>query len=260
MTVTASKFHRIKASKPAKTVVCECHRCCGSGIFGNHGQCWRCGGNGRDPRDRDWAYPADWTDEQCQAHADAREARNQAARERNARKRTAEALASLKANVELCPGLAQFFDPGTVICRVEEVHKAFGGCSMASKLIVDTVRSFTLSEKQVAVVAAAIARHEGFQARRAAEAALLVDVPAGRAEIEGEVLSIKHTEFEYRFGSALQTKILVKCNGFKVFGTAPASIVADVAKGSRVRFTATLQPKERGFGFFSRPTGGEIVG
>lgn len=59
-------------------------------------------------------------------------------------------------------------------------------------------------------------------------------------------------------------------NGLVAGGVEPSQALKQVAeqyphcerptlKGQRVRFTATLKAKELGFGFFSRPTGGELL-
>lgn len=72
--------------------------------------------------------------------------------------------------------------------------------------------------------------------------------PTGRITVEGLVLSIK--EVETQFGWA--TKLLVDCGGFRLFGTLPSGL--DAVAGGSVRFAATVQPKEVGFGFYSRPT------
>lgn len=72
--------------------------------------------------------------------------------------------------------------------------------------------------------------------------------PEGRLTVDGLVLSIK--EVETQFGWA--TKLLVDCGGFRLFGTLPSGL--DAVVGGSVRFVATVQPKEVGFGFYSRPT------
>lgn len=131
----------------------------------------------------------------------------------------------------------------------------------------------SLSEKQVAL-AVKLKREADAPAE---DQPVEIEPPAGRHEIEGEIVSTKWVD--NGFGGGL--KMLVQCgNGtgrYRLFGTVPAAINPDGSgwyapltesgeelesielKGSRVRFTATVQPKERGFGFFSRPAGGEIV-
>lgn len=123
----------------------------------------------------------------------------------------------------------------------------------------------SLSEKQVAAVLKSKERDEEFEARRQAEEEALKTAPAladGRYEIEGTVISVKWVEgFSTGWdGRSLDTKkMLVKMDdGNKVFGTVPSAIL-EADKGTRVKFTAKVEPKEEHFGFFSRPTKPEII-
>ena len=117
-----------------------------------------------------------------------------------------------------------------------------------------------LSERQVNYLRILVERIERKGARAAqwaAESATASDVPTGRIEIEGEVVTTKYQES--RFGT--QFKMLVKhTSGYKVWGTVPRSIDG-LAKGDTVRFTATVEPSpsDPKFGFFSRPTGAAVV-
>jgi hypothetical protein len=98
---------------------------------------------------------------------------------------------------------------------------------------------------------------------KAKEAANAVDVPEGRIEITGEVVSIKHQDGDY----GVATKLLVKDDrGFKVWGSAPKSIddtfshTPTLVKGARVKLTATVtQSDDKGFGFYKRPAKAEII-
>lgn len=74
------------------------------------------------------------------------------------------------------------------------------------------------------------------------------EVPAGRQAVAGTILSTKVVHGDY----GVQTKALVDCGGFRLYGTVPAS--AQWRAGDAVTFTATLQPRELGFGFYSRPS------
>jgi hypothetical protein len=68
--------------------------------------------------------------------------------------------------------------------------------------------------------------------------------------VEGKVLSIK--EVESQWGTTL--KVLLDCGGFRLFGSVPAHIRGgDLRRDEVVRFKATVEPKEVGFGFYSRP-------
>jgi hypothetical protein len=87
-------------------------------------------------------------------------------------------------------------------------------------------------------------------------------IPTGRVTIIGRVVSTKWVEND--FGGSL--KMLVESEqGWRVYGTVPARLGEILARtegtlvGSKVAFTATIQPKEQDFGFFSRPTGGVVL-
>ena len=93
-------------------------------------------------------------------------------------------------------------------------------------------------------------------AERAAEAAAADPVPVTdeRIQVEGIVLSTKTVDTA--FGRV--TKALIKTDaGWKVFGKAP---VVGLQRGNRVRFMARIEPSndDPKFGFFSRPTKGEV--
>lgn len=72
--------------------------------------------------------------------------------------------------------------------------------------------------------------------------------PAGRQTLEGTIVSTKLVDGFY--GSV--TKVLVDCGGFRLFGTLPATGCG--TRGAKVQWACTVEPKEAGFGFFSRPT------
>jgi len=114
-----------------------------------------------------------------------------------------------------------------------------------------------LSEKQVA-----LAFKLQTDANKPVDPNEPVDVkpPEGRVVITGEVLSIKERFDDY--GSTM--KMTIKCKSelgqFRLWGTCPAAIVSSAPnRGDMVRFTATIKPKENGFGFFSRPTKAAVL-
>lgn len=72
-------------------------------------------------------------------------------------------------------------------------------------------------------------------------------VPTGRHSVSGKILSLKYVSTD--FGETL--KATVQCNGYKLYGSVPKS--SEWKIGDTVAFTATLTPKETGFGFYSRP-------
>lgn len=82
-------------------------------------------------------------------------------------------------------------------------------------------------------------------------AKVVAPLTAGRQPIKGTVVSLKNVAGDY----GMQLKMLVKLeSGARVFGAVPAKIANTVKAGDEVSLTATVQPKEADFGFFSRPT------
>lgn len=204
----------------------SCGRCGGQGViqgyyYNQGGVCFACNGSGGLGF---WVPQAEW---------EALEAKKEQARvkrqEAKARKQAREAQANLDA--------------------VLSQHGAdlFEGLSDESPAFVrdiygKAVRFGSISEAQANAVRKALAPKEAPAAPEA-----LICVPAGRQQITGTILRFKSVESA--FGRTL--KMLVQCQGYKVFGTVPSGIEAN--EGDEVSFTATVEPKEPGFGFFSRP-------
>lgn len=91
MSATAD-YRRHTGDKPARIVVAACTRCAGAGghrMWPNW-TCFRCGGSGGDPTRRLWAFPVDWTDDQCGEFLARKEAARLRAQERRQAKRMAE--------------------------------------------------------------------------------------------------------------------------------------------------------------------------
>lgn len=131
---------------------------------------------------------------------------------------------------------------------------ALGADDDFAESIIGQIRSGkNLSERQRSAVLASAQR----TADRAAEDAAAADVPVGRVEVSGVVLTIKWVDGMYRDTQ----KMLVKADsGFKVWGTVPTSIM-EADKGDRVTFTATVEPSKDDpkFGFYKRPAKAVIV-
>lgn len=130
-----------------------------------------------------------------------------------------------------------------------------------------------LTEKQ----AAAVLRIAQETAERAEKA---VEVPTGREVITGKILSVKRAESFYGYTPTVNYRATIEDDrGFRVNGNLPGALIddlfamweqehtqghsdrehwEDIAKGVRVSFTATLEPKENGFGFFRRPARASI--
>lgn len=109
----------------------------------------------------------------------------------------------------------------------------------------------TLTEKQAAYLAQLWAGKQGEAAAQQAAEAAKVDVPEGKQRVSGVVVSTRETSGPY--GS--EYKMLVDCGGFKLWGTVPRALaIEEELKGKTVSFNATVTAKEKGFGYFSRPT------
>ena len=98
-------YLRGQVSRPKKSVEASCNRCGGSGRFFHYGSCFRCGGSGRDPSEKDWIHPAEWSDEQIAQFHEKREARNQKSRDKAHEKRLAKRAAKFAENAEQLPEL-----------------------------------------------------------------------------------------------------------------------------------------------------------
>lgn len=64
------RFRDESVDKPKKCAKTQCRRCWGEGVVGTYGTCFRCNGRKYDPTDKRWAFPRNWTDEQCQEFLD----------------------------------------------------------------------------------------------------------------------------------------------------------------------------------------------
>lgn len=94
-----------------------------------------------------------------------------------------------------------------------------------------------------------IEQRPAIEAQRKAEAEKALPVPTGRVKITGEVLSLKTVD---GWQGEPQTKVLIRStDGFKIWGNR----FANVEKGDKITFTATLEPSKDDpkFGFFKRP-------
>lgn len=115
--------------------------------------------------------------------------------------------------------------------------------------------AWDLSDKQLATVGAHFDRKAARAAAKEAEKAAAVEVPEGKYELTGEVVSLEFKDNQYGYGQV--AKMTVKDErGFKVYGTAPASLLDEgELEGKKISFTATVSKgREKGFGFFSRPS------
>lgn len=246
----------------------KCVRCGGTGIYSQfHGTCYRCGGLGQDPKDeRVRHFPADWSNEQCQAHEDKLEAKRVARAEKkhNARQerfaRQCEAIPALATlrkwqdaspvwdadRGEMTDGDETWFMVGTVASDI--MFKAF---------------DYDLSEKQIAVLEREVAQVTERTAKKAereaqwaAEAEAAEDAPEGRVTITGRVIKTFVKETQY----GTQYKIMVKLDtGARIYMSSPKSVPFET--GITITGTVTVERSEDDskFGFGKRPSKFEVV-
>lgn len=138
-----------------------------------------------------------------------------------------------------------------------------------SDIVGRLVKYGSVSEKQVDFVKSMLNRistRAERAAKIAAERAAALDCPAGRIQIEGQVLTVKTVPTD--FGN-IQKMLVKHVVGWTVWGTVPNSIsVIDepggqrlIGHGDRVKFVATVEVSKEDpkHGFFKRPTNAEIV-
>lgn len=274
--MTNRTYPRINSAKPAKVLSTKCDRCGGDGIFSAfHGTCYRCGGNGIDPTYRDFGFPVAWTDEECQAWSDKRDARLEANRAKRAAKARAKKDAMLAANTERFPVLAD------MDAWLRSPERAEGDCLPA---FFSDIRlkafSFELSEKQGEAITTGWPKHLAERAERAEAAKAKIEaagtVPTGRSEVIGQILSTKFQETQWGSTKKMLLSFEAEDGPVKIWGSVPDALRggnewadgdsvptwtdrADV--GDTVRFTATLSRSDDdpSFGFFKRPAKAEMV-
>jgi hypothetical protein len=121
-------------------------------------------------------------------------------------------------------------------------------------------RRWMLSEPQRALVTKIANGLAERAERRAADATEAKPIPEGRRQVGGTVLTVKEQAFALGHGRHRTTlKMLVQCDGYKLWGTVPSSIAGELGRGDVVTFVATVSRKESGFGLFSRPASAVIL-
>lgn len=168
-----------------------------------------------------------------------------AAREADkASKRLADALAA-DPEVDAAYQWAKTVDSDAVNYNVRIIRDIVGNLRKYGSL-TDRQRAFVVKLHQDGVD----------KVQRAAEReeanAQLEPLAAGRQELSGTVVSLKLVDTPY----GTTEKMLVELDsGHRVFGSVPSRLSrANVERGTRVTFKATVQPKDNEFAFFSRPS------
>lgn len=122
-------------------------------------------------------------------------------------------------------------------------------------------RNGCASERQIAFVErlwAEVAERVAAHAERAPEPQV-PPAPAGKVEVEGVVVSTRWQDSDY--GAGCLKALVASDAGWRVWTTVPASIVDATDKGDRIRFTATLTPKDGDptFAIARRPTKASVL-
>ena len=225
-----------KITKPTKNAHVPCSRCDGRGVF-SIGTCFRCGGDKIDPTGRDWAFPASWTDGQCQSFSDARTARNRAAQEKRQAARQAAAAdrvaAENAAKAAACPA------------RLHMTDLAASGDSKAHQTLGSIMAGNRLSEAQKAFCLRLTQDIIDREIHGAPEMTL------GRQVVEATV--VKHDSKVTSFG-VREVVTMKTANGAILWGTCPRSLFR-TEPGQKVKMTATIEAGWAPGTFkFSRPT------
>jgi hypothetical protein len=158
------------------------------------------------------------------------------------------------------PELAELLDDNSEI--------VYGWGDFLPSLADQFRRNGTLSERQIAAAVKSItkgreriARRQAEDARRAAAAQTLLELPAGRVEVTGVIKKVTTRENDFGVRTVMVVTVTDgPAAGWIVDGTLPSSLdpgfgSLEEFEGKRVRFAATLKPASGpGYAWFSRPT------
>jgi hypothetical protein len=154
---------------------------------------------------------------------------------------------------------ANHFDLANPGLRVElarvnaELHARGHRNNFYASLAEGMNRYGSLTERQTAALKRSLTQDLD---RAAAPVVTISPIPSGRVLIVGTVKSTKWQDND--FGGAW--KMLVQSDsGWRVWGTVPAAL-GGAYVGDRVSFVAAITPKDREFGFFSRPAQARKLG
>lgn len=230
---------------PALRFSARCGRCGGSGRgpwIQDGGVCYECRGADTRNRTRTVSLKAY---AQGERRRDTAAAKRQADRQAAAEFQRAAGEAFLAARPELAAAL-----------KVESPLLA----DLAERL----ARWGSLSDAQVAL---ALRVAGELKARQDAPKAAC---PTGRFELAGEVVSVKWRDSGFGGAWKVTVKVSTPEGEWRTWGTLPAALLdaaraegltAEGLRGRAVRFTATVEPSDDdpNFGFFQRPTKGELL-
>lgn len=239
----------------ADTLVRACTRCDGEGHYmfnhiERHSICYRCDGYKADPRATVYLTYAE-AEKAANRRADARA-------KRAARKAAKQAAEEQAAAAAVAEWMVQYPREAALL------HETGAGQFVASVTEQVLINHKVPSEKQMSVLTRIVEDREAAAAKPAAE------VPEGRVEITGTIISRKFVENAY----GTTTKLLIEDDrGFRVYGTMPKGLnIADnktrysaediiELPGRRVTLTATLErsAKDPAFGFYARPAKARLI-
>jgi len=199
-----------------------------------------------------WSFPASWTKSECTNFLQAKIDRAEAIRVGKANAKEARRVAKI-ADALATNDRMMIVETG---CTLEEIKTACPNNSFIRDVCEKGMNGVVLSLKQLEALGKSYERQMGMNDANEEYKKTASEVPSGRHEVVGEVLSVKWKDSHY--GGAY--KAVVKTSDYKVYGTVPSALVKicggdpSMLVGSTIKFTATLTPKEVGFGFYSRPT------
>lgn len=227
-----------------------CTRCGGAGGYrGWPGfTCYRCGASTRRDAEGRFLDPSPIRERVYQkAHLDRLNASQQ---KRDAKKR---AEAQAKRNAAEAEGRASFPEAVALLDAIDLDSIGDREWSFMERMAAKWQHDRFITEG----IANAVVRAYQQDQERKAQHEAAEDVPEGRIEVAGQILSVKekHTRFGW------QVKMLVLDDrGFKVWGTLPQAIDR-AQRGDRVAFTATVEQSadDSKFGFFKRPTNATMM-
>lgn len=260
----------------------SCWRCNGTGVYkwgGSlngvarfQGPCYRCCGNGVDPKDKIYTIDLDNASPEWIEWATEKIAKLEKAKEKRIAKKEAKLAAEVaEKDKELSDRLESLKAGSEALRAAEAVSEALGKVDGFAYDVLETVlKKGYMSEKQEEILKRGAER----VAQRAAENADAKPVVEGRIEILGVVKTTKWQENE-QYGGSLKMLVLDD-RGFKLWGTVPSSLqdIVDpekqpwedgysttVKKGDKIKFVATVEksPDDECFGFYKRPTKAAVV-
>lgn len=188
----------------------------------------------------------------------------------------AEFEAQLEADADLADAFSLSFEGAPIDHPKDGTYLHGTGAGIVYDILHKGRRYGSISERQADLVKKIAREHRERQAQRAekeAELGPVEDVPEGRVEITGIVISHKWQENDY--GDVHKMLVESENGRWRVWGTVPAKIEVDrysydegrpvatghTLKGSRVRFSANVEASkdDSTFGFYKRPTKPELL-